>query len=151
MRIGLVAHDGKKGELMEWCAFNRGTLSKHELWATGTTGTLIEHEIGLKIHRLLSGPKGGDQQIGAMIATGKLDVLFFFWDPEWPQPHDPDVKALLRLATLWNAPTACNTATADMIISSPLFAGDYKPRKPDTSDRKVTVDSDGRIIIDGEM
>ncbi|MCL2735402.1 MAG: methylglyoxal synthase [Propionibacteriaceae bacterium] len=133
---------------MEWCAFNRGTLSHHDLWATGTTGTLLEHEIGLKVHRLLSGPMGGDQQIGAMIATGTLDVLFFFWDPESPQPHDPDVKALLRLATLWNAPTACNTATADMIISSPLFHGEYKPRRPDVSDRLVTVDSDGRILID---
>jgi len=148
MRIGLVAHDAKKGELMEWCAFNRGTLSKHELWATGTTGTLIEHEIGLSVHRLLSGPKGGDQQVGSMIALGQLDVLFFFWDPETPQPHDPDVKALLRLATLWNAPTACNTATADMIISSPLFSGHYTPRRPDASDRTVTVDDDGRIVIE---
>ena len=147
MRIGLVAHDDKKGELMEWCAFNRGTLSQHELWATGTTGTLVEHEIGLKVTRLLSGPKGGDQQIGAMIATGQLDVLIFFWDPESPQPHDPDVKALLRLATLWNAPTACNTATADMIISSPLFHNDYKPRRPDVIDRGVVVDREGNIVI----
>ncbi|MCL1922564.1 MAG: methylglyoxal synthase [Propionibacteriaceae bacterium] len=148
MRIGLVAHDERKGALMEWCAFNRGTLAKHELFATGTTGTLLEHEIGLKVTRLLSGPRGGDQQIGAMIATGKLDVLIFFWDPESPQPHDPDVKALLRLATLWNAPTACNTATADMIISSPLFASSYKPRKPDMPDRKVEVDREGKVIID---
>ena len=148
MRIGLVAHDEKKGELMEWCAFNRGTLSKHELWATGTTGTLLEHEIGFKVHRLLSGPKGGDQQIGAMIATKQLDMLIFFWDPESPQPHDPDVKALLRLATLWNAPTACNVATADMIISSSLFDSGYEPRKPDASDRNVVVDSDGNIIIE---
>jgi methylglyoxal synthase len=132
---------------MEWCAFNRGTLAKHDLWATGTTGTLLEHEIGLKVNRLLSGPKGGDQQVGAMIATATLDVLFFFWDPESPQPHDPDVKALLRLATLWNAPTACNTATADMIISSPLFASDYKPRKPDMPDREIRVDRDGKILI----
>ena len=132
---------------MEWCAFNRGTLSRHDLWATGTTGTLIEHEIGLPVHRLLSGPKGGDQQIGAMIATGQLDVLIFFWDPESPQPHDPDVKALLRLATLWNAPTACNTATADMIISSPLFDSGYQPRKPDVSDRSVQVDANGHIVI----
>ncbi|MCL1923846.1 MAG: methylglyoxal synthase [Propionibacteriaceae bacterium] len=148
MRIGLVAHDERKGALMEWCAFNRGTLAKHELFATGTTGTLLEHEIGLKVTRLLSGPRGGDQQIGAMIATGGLDILFFFWDPESPQPHDPDVKALLRLATLWNAPTACNTATADMIISSPLFEGSYKPRKPDMPDRKVEVDREGKVIVD---
>ena len=147
MKIGLIAHDDKKGELMEWCSFNRGTLARHDLWATGTTGTLLEHEIGLKVHRLLSGPKGGDQQIGAMIALGQLDVLFFFWDPESPQPHDPDVKALLRLATLWNAPTACNTATADMIISSPLFDSGYKPRRPDVSDRQVAVDREGNIVI----
>ncbi|MDR2973087.1 MAG: methylglyoxal synthase [Propionibacteriaceae bacterium] len=148
MEIGLVAHDAKKGELMEWCAFNRGTLSQHELWATGTTGTLIEHEVGLAIHRLLSGPRGGDQEVGAMIATGRLDMLFFFWDPETPQPHDPDVKALLRLATLWNTPTACNSATADMIISSPLFGDDYKPHRPDSFDRSVVVDEQGRIVID---
>ncbi len=147
MKIGLVAHDAKKGELMEWCAFNRGTLARHELWATGTTGTLIEHEVGLEVHRLLSGPKGGDQQVGAMIATGRLDILFFFWDPETPQPHDPDVKALLRLATLWNAPTACNTATADMIISSPLFEGSYTPHRPEIGERSVEVDADGRIVI----
>ncbi|MCL2785082.1 MAG: methylglyoxal synthase [Propionibacteriaceae bacterium] len=148
MRIGLVAHDARKGELMQWCAFNRGTLSKHQLFATGTTGTLIEHEIGLKVTRLLSGPKGGDQQIGALIATGGLDILIFFWDPETPQPHDPDVKALLRLATLWNAPTACNTATADMIISSPLFHGDYEPVKPDMPDRVIAVDDNGTVIIE---
>ena len=148
MRIGLVAHDDRKGALMEWCAFNRGTLLEHELWATGTTGTLLENEIGLEVHRLLSGPKGGDQQIGAMIATGKLDVLFFFWDPESPQPHDPDVKALLRLATLWNAPTACNIATADMIISSPLFSSGYKPQKPDVLDRSIAVNRHGDIVID---
>jgi len=134
---------------MEWCAFNRGTLAKHELWATGTTGTLLEHEIGFTVHRLLSGPKGGDQQIGAMIATGQLDVLIFFWDPESPQPHDPDVKALLRLATLWNAPTACNTATADMIISSPLFHQGYEARKPEAPDRLIEVDEQGKIVIDG--
>jgi len=148
MKIGLVAHDGKKGELLEWCAFNRGTLSAHELVATGTTGTLIEAELGLHVQRLLSGPKGGDQQIGALIAMQQLDALIFFWDPETPAPHDPDVKALLRLSTLWNVPTACNVSTADMLISSPLFHGEYMPRKPDFAPRRPRTDIDGVVIID---
>ncbi|MCL2317387.1 MAG: methylglyoxal synthase [Actinomycetia bacterium] len=147
MRIGLIAHDNCKGQLLEWCAWNVPVLRRHALYATGTTGTLIEHETGLKVTKLLSGPKGGDQQIGAMIATGQLDALFFFWDPETPQPHDPDVKALLRLATLWNIPSACNVATADMIISSPLFEGDYEPIKPEFVERDVTVGEDGAVII----
>jgi len=150
MKIGLVAHDNCKGALLEWCAWNRRVLSKHDLYATGTTGTLIEHETGLRITRLLSGPKGGDQQIGAMIAMGQLDALFFFWDPETPQPHDPDVKALLRLATLWNIPSACNKATADMIISSPLFASaTYHPERPEMVDREVVVEDDHVIITEG--
>lgn len=148
MRIGLVAHDAKKGELLEWCAFNSGTLMKHELLATGTTGTLIEMELGLSVELLLSGPKGGDQQIGALIATGQLDMLIFFWDPETPAPHDPDVKALLRLSTLWNTPTACNVATADMLISSPLFHGDYEPKRPLFSVRSPKIDGLGAVIID---
>ncbi|MDR1833467.1 MAG: methylglyoxal synthase [Propionibacteriaceae bacterium] len=148
MKLGLVAHDDRKGHLLEWCVWNRELLSHHELWATGTTGTLIEHETNLKVHRLLSGPKGGDQQIGAMIATQELNALFFFWDPESPQPHDPDVKALLRLATLWNVPTACNSSTADMIISSELFDSDYEPKKPSVGDRLVSVGADGAIAID---
>jgi len=148
MRIGLIAHDNCKGAMLEWCAWNRSVLARHELFATGTTGTIIGHETGLKITKLLSGPKGGDQQIGAMIATGKLDALFFFWDPETPQPHDPDVKALLRLSTLWNIPSACNVATADMIISSPLFASkDYKRVKPQFAARQVQVDDDGAVVI----
>ncbi|MCL2490376.1 MAG: methylglyoxal synthase [Propionibacteriaceae bacterium] len=148
MRIGLVAHDNCKGSLLEWCVWNRRLLARHELFATGTTGTIIGHETGLPVTKLLSGPKGGDQQIGAMIATGKLDALFFFWDPETPQPHDPDVKALLRLATLWNMPTACNVATADMIVSSPLFeSGDYEPLRPEFGDREVEVDDDGNVVI----
>ncbi|MCL2652775.1 MAG: methylglyoxal synthase [Propionibacteriaceae bacterium] len=148
MRIGLVAHDNCKGSLLEWCVWNRRLLARHELFATGTTGTIIEHEAGLKITKLLSGPKGGDQQIGAMIATGKLDALFFFWDPETPQPHDPDVKALLRLATLWNMPTACNVATADMIVSSPLFESkDYEPLRPEFAEREIEVDADGNVVI----
>jgi len=148
MRIGLIAHDNCKGTLLEWCAWNRPELRRHELYSTGTTGTIIEHETGLKITKLLSGPKGGDQQIGAMIATGKLDALFFFWDPETPQPHDPDVKALLRLAVLWNIPTACDVSTADMIISSPLFANsEYKRVKPQFAQRSVGVDKQGHVVV----
>jgi len=151
MRIGLVAHDNCKGSLLEWCVWNRRLLARHDLYATGTTGTIIEHETGIKITKLLSGPKGGDQQIGAMIATGKLDALFFFWDPETPQPHDPDVKALLRLATLWNMPTACNVATADMIVSSPLFESkDYEPLRPEFAVRDIEVDADGNVVIADE-
>lgn len=148
MKIGLVAHDGRKGQLLEWCAFNRGTLSAHELIATGTTGTLIEMELGLDVTLLLSGPKGGDQQIGALIATNNLDALIFFWDPETPAPHDPDVKALLRLSTLWNVPTACNVSTADMLISSPLFHNEYTSVRPDFSPRSPRLDGLGSVIID---
>jgi len=148
MRIGLIAHDNCKGALLEWCAWNRLKLGRHKLIATGTTGTIIEHETGLVVTKLLSGPKGGDQQIGALIATGKLDALFFFWDPETPQPHDPDVKALLRLATLWNVPSACNVATADMIISSPLFdSSEYEPLRPEFAVRHAEVDDHGDVII----
>ena len=126
--IALVAHDNKKAELLAWADFNRGTLSHHDLYATGTTGTMLEYELGLPVTRLLSGPVGGDQQIGAMIAEGRLDALIFFWDPLEPQPHDPDVKALLRIGAVWNVPMACNTATADMVISSPLLSQDWKNR-----------------------
>ncbi len=148
MRLALVAHDDRKGALLEWCAWNRPALKAHSLYATGTTGTLIEHETGLDITKLLSGPKGGDQQVGALIATKKLDALFFFWDPESPQPHDPDVKALLRLATLWNIPYACNSATADMLISSPLFASKtYKRLTPQFEKRATVVREDGSVEI----
>ncbi|MDR2380189.1 MAG: methylglyoxal synthase [Bifidobacteriaceae bacterium] len=135
-RIALVAHDNKKHDLLKWAEFNRGKLSQHELWATGTTGTMLQYELGLDVNRLLSGPVGGDQQIGAMIAENRIDMLLFFWDPLEPQPHDPDVKALLRLAALWNTPAACNSATADMMISSPLFDSDYTWPRPSLDPRQ---------------
>ena len=141
-RIAMVAHDNKKVELLRWAEFNVGTLRHHELFATGTTGTMLEYELGLPVHRFLSGPMGGDQQIGAKIAEGEIDVMIFFWDPLEPQPHDPDVKALLRLATLWNVPIATNLATADMIVSSPLLSGHYRPVRPDHSRPSTGSDVD---------
>ncbi|MGA9388140.1 MAG: methylglyoxal synthase [Candidatus Bathyarchaeia archaeon] len=128
--IGLVAHDNKKDDLVEWVDFNRGTLSLHNLYATGNTGQRIMGKTGLKITLLKGGPYGGDMELGALIANGKLDYLIFFWDPLQAHPHDVDVKALLRIAVLYNVPTACNRATADLIISSPLFQSEeYKPEK----------------------
>lgn len=149
MKIGLVAHDAKKEDLLEWAKFNKGTLSKQELVATGTTGGMLAEALQVPIDIMLSGPKGGDQQIGALIATKELDALIFFWDPESPQPHDPDVKALLRLATFWNIPYACNVTTADMLISSTLFdVGDeYIPVKPVVETRDVEVSEDGSVMI----
>lgn len=125
-RIALVAHDHKKEELIEWAVFNKTTLAKHRLYATGTTGTLLETALDQSITKLLSGPLGGDQQIGAMIAEGKLDILIFFWDPMEAQPHDPDIKALLRVAVTWNILIACDRATADFILTSPLMHQDYE-------------------------
>jgi len=106
-------------------------MRKCEIYATGTTGQLIEFEIGLKVNRLRSGPLGGDQQIGALIAEGRIDVLIFFWDPLEPLPHDPDIKALLRLAVVWNIPVACNRSTADFLFASPLLFGEYERKVPD--------------------
>jgi len=130
-RIGLVAHDNKKPDLIAWARFNLGLLAAHDLVATGTTGTLLEEELVVPVQKLRSGPLGGDQQLGALIADGEIDFLVFFWDPLEPQPHDPDVKALLRLAVVWNIPVACNRATADFMISSPLMTSDYERQLPD--------------------
>jgi len=129
--IALVAHDNKKRELLEWAAFNQGNLSRHVLYATGTTGEMIQREVGLDINILQSGPLGGDQQVGAMIAAGDIDFLVFFWDPLEAQPHDPDVKALLRIAVVWNVPVASNRASADFMFSSPLLGECYDRRIPD--------------------
>jgi len=129
--IAVIAHDNKKGDLTEWARFNRAALSQHDLVATGTTGQLLVDELGLPVTCLRSGPLGGDQQIGARIADGDVDILVFFWDPLEPHPHDPDVKALLRLAVAWNIPVACNRASADFVISSPLFARRYDRLQPD--------------------
>jgi len=132
-RIALVAHDNKKDELIEWAIFNKTTLAKHRLYATGTTGTMVENALDQSVTKLLSGPLGGDQQIGAMIAEGKLDVLIFFWDPMEAQPHDPDIKALLRVAVTWNIPIACDRSTADFILTSPLMHEEYEAILPDYS------------------
>ena len=129
--IALVAHDHKKDDLLEWARYNKQLLSRHRLSATRSTGLLIEKELGLTVKKFMSGPIGGDQQIGASIAEGDIDMLVFFWDPLEPQPHDPDVKALLRVATLWNVGIAVNRASADLMISSPLFDDDYQFTRPD--------------------
>jgi methylglyoxal synthase len=130
-KIALVAHDHKKQDLLEWAKFNRDLLAHHKVYATGTTGTMLEQALGFPITRLQSGPLGGDQQIGAHIVEGEINFLIFFWDPLEPQPHDPDVKALLRMAVVWNIPIACNRATADFMISSPLMDGEYDRLVPD--------------------
>ena len=125
-QVALIAHDNRKADLLDWARYNRDTLSQHELYATGTTGALLETELGLSVHAFLSGPLGGDQQIGAGIAEGRIDFIIFFWDPLEPHPHDVDVKALLRIAVVYNVPIACNRATADFLISSSLMRNKYE-------------------------
>ncbi len=151
-RIALVAHDNKKRDLIEWAKFNRDLLAHHIVYATGTTGIILEQELGFPIIRLESGPLGGDQQIGARIVDGEIDFLIFFWDPLEPMPHDPDVKALLRMAVVWNIPIACNRASADLMISSPLMDEEYDRLVPDYDTyrtRKVPVEIE--IEIEDEM
>jgi methylglyoxal synthase len=133
-KIALVAHDNKKNDLLEWARFNKDLIIQHELYATGTTGKLLEQELDVEITKLQSGPLGGDQQIGAKIAEGDIDFIIFFWDPLEPQPHDTDVKALLRIAVVWNIPVACNRASADFMISSPLMSEEYQRFVPDYKD-----------------
>jgi len=136
-RIALIAHDNKKKDLLAWAGFNKGLLARHTLFATETTGRLLEEHFGLQVTKFRSGPLGGDQQIGAKIADGEIDFLIFFWDPLAPHPHDPDVKALLRVAVVWNIPVACNRASADFMISSPLMKGEYRRLIPAYGDAKA--------------
>lgn len=135
-KIALVAHDNQKDDLLEWVRFNKSLLGQHELYATGTTGKLLQDELDVEVATLQSGPLGGDQQIGAKIVEGGIDFLIFFWDPLEPHPHDPDVKALLRIAVVWNIPVACNRASADFMISSQLMAEEYQRLLPDYAEYK---------------
>jgi len=130
----MVAHDNKKHDLIDWAVYNKSVLAKHELLATGTTGRMLEDSLDRPVKKLLSGPLGGDQQVGALIAEGEIDVLIFFWDPMEAQPHDPDIKALLRLGVVWNIPIACDRATADFMMTSPLMHETYDSYLPDYSE-----------------
>jgi len=130
-KIALVAHDNKKKDLIEWALYNRELLVQHDLYATGTTGRILGEALATPVTCLQSGPLGGDLQIGSRITEGEIDLMIFFWDPLSPHPHDPDVKALLRIAVVWNIPVACNRASADFIISSPLMAEEYQRKLPD--------------------
>lgn len=152
-KIALIAHDHKKRDLVEWAKFNRTLLAHHQIYATGTTGMLLERELGFDIIKLQSGPLGGDQQIGAKIADGEIDFMIFFSDPLEALSHDPDIKALLRMAIVWNIPIACNRASADFMISSPLMDGEYDRLVPDYSSyrtRKLDMDSQGSVEFNGE-
>jgi methylglyoxal synthase len=139
-RIALIAHDNKKEDMLQWAKYNCALLEKHDLYATGTTGLLLEKELGLDIHVLESGPLGGDMQVGARISDGDIDFLIFFWDPLCPLPHDPDVKALLRVAVVWNIPIAMNRSSADFMISSTLMTEDYARRLPDYESYRHRLD-----------
>jgi methylglyoxal synthase len=129
--VALIAHDNKKANLIAWCQAHQDVLKTHRLYATGTTGSLIENATALKLTKLMSGPLGGDQQVGALISEGLIDVLIFFWDPFEPLPHDPDVKALLRVAAVWDVAVACTEFTANFLIQSPLFNTVCQRRVPD--------------------
>ena len=149
-RIALVAHDHRKADLLEWARYNRDLLANHELMATGTTGALLEEVLNIPVVKLQSGPLGGDQQVGARIAEGTVDLIIFFWDPLQPQPHDPDVKALLRIAVVWNIPAACNRASADYMISSPLLTSEYERQLPEYEDyqnRVVKVREAADVVV----
>jgi len=146
-RIALVAHDNKKTDLLEWARFNRDLLVQHDLFATGTTGKLLSDELDAPVVCLQSGPLGGDQQVGARIAEGKIDLLIFFWDPLSPHPHDPDVKALLRIAVVWNIPVACDRATADYVISSSLMIEPYERLMPDYGSYTSRMDVEHELTV----
>ncbi|MBE2223959.1 MAG: methylglyoxal synthase [Anaerolineae bacterium] len=152
-KIALIAHDHKKQDLLEWAKFNRDLLAHHKIYATGTTGTILEQELNFEITKLQSGPLGGDQQIGAKIADGEIDFMIFFSDPLESLSHDPDIKALLRMAIVWNIPIACNRASADFMISSPLMDGEYDRLVPDYNNyrtRKLELDSQESAELNGE-
>ena len=129
--VALVAHDNMKPALIEWAEKHKEKLIKHNLMATGTTGNLMQKQLNVPVKSLISGPLGGDQQLGGLIAEGKIDVLIFFWDPFEPMPHDPDIKALLRVAAVWNIPIACSVSSANFLVSSPLFESAFERKIPD--------------------
>lgn len=139
--IAIVAHDNRKNILLDWAKKNKNEIIQHNIYATGTTGKLLEELLNIDVTRFNSGPLGGDQQVGAKIAEGEIDFLIFFWDPLQPMPHDPDVKALLRLSVLWNIPTACNRATADFMVTSNMFKDEYERLVPDYSKYLNRLDS----------
>ncbi|MFB9888081.1 methylglyoxal synthase [Balneatrix alpica] len=130
-RIALIAHDNRKDELLHWCQTHLSALDGHQLYATGTTGRVLEKALNIPVNKLISGPLGGDQQIGGLVTEQKVDMLIFFWDPFEPMPHDPDIKALLRVAAVWNIPVACSRSSADFLITSPLMRQAYDYKVPD--------------------